>query len=304
MPSLKAIRNRITSVKNTRKITRALKLVSTAKLRRAQDALLAARPYTRAISRVVSELSEVAGTDAHELFADRGHSKVAIVVMTADRGQAGAFNANVTKAVERFAANELADATEVSLRIIGRKGNQYFSRRRTTITSYDAAPTGANALEVARETANRVIADFTAGKVDRVYVVYNEFKSAISTTTRVKQILPVVPDKTTALATTKDPKDAHGHAPAEATAPEYTYEPSKEALLARLVPLYVQIQLYGAALESITAFYAAQMTAMDSATKNAGEMISALTLQYNRARQASITKELLEIIGGAEALKG
>jgi len=303
MPSLKAIRNRITSVKNTRKITRALKLVSTAKLRRAQDALLAARPYTSAISRVVSELSEVAGTDAHELFADRGQRKVAIVVMTADRGQAGAFNANVTKAVERFAANELADATEVSLRIIGRKGNQYFSRRRTTITSYDVAPTGVTALEVARETANRVIADFTAGKVDRVYVVYNEFKSAMSTATRVKQILPVVPEKPTALVTAKDPKDAHGHA-AEATAQEYTYEPSKEALLARLVPLYVQIQLYGAALESITAFYAAQMTAMDSATKNAGEMISALTLQYNRARQASITKELLEIIGGAEALKG
>jgi len=302
MPSLKAIRNRITSVKNTRKITRALKLVSTAKLRRAQDALIAARPYTSAIARVVSELSEVAGTDAHELFADRGQNKVAIVVITADRGQAGAFNANVAKAVERFAANELAGATEVSLRIIGRKGNQYFSRRRTTITSYDAAPTGANALEVARETANRVIADFKDGKVDRVYVVYNEFKSAISQATRVKQLLPVIPDKTTALATTT--KDAHGHAAADQTAPEYTYEPSKEALLARLVPLYVQIQLYGAALESITAFFAAQMTAMDSATKNAGEMISALTLQYNRARQASITKELLEIIGGAEALKG
>jgi F-type H+-transporting ATPase subunit gamma len=298
MPSLKAIRNRITSVKNTRKITRALKLVSTAKLRRAQDALIAARPYTQAISRVVSELSQVAGTDAHELFAERPLAKAAIVVMTADRGQAGAFNSNVTKAVERYAANELAGASEVSLRIIGRKGNQYFSRRRTTISSYDAAPTGANALEVARETANRVIADFQAGKVDRVFIAYNEFKSAISQTTRVKQILPVVPEKTTAIVT----KDAH--APATDSAPDYAYEPSKEALLARLVPLYVQIQIYSAALESITAFYAAQMTAMDSATKNAGEMISSLTLQYNRARQASITKELLEIIGGAEALKG
>jgi F-type H+-transporting ATPase subunit gamma len=301
MPSLKAIRTRITSVKNTRKITRALKLVSTAKLRRAQDALIAARPYTQAISRVVSELSQVAGTDAHELFAERPLAKAAIVVMTADRGQAGAFNANVTKAVERYAANELAGASEVSLRIIGRKGNQYFSRRRTTISSYDAAPTGVNALELARETANRVIADFQAGKVDRVFVVYNEFKSAISQSTRVKQILPVVPEKTTAIVA----KDAHGHAAAPAEiAPDYAYEPSKEVLLARLVPLYVQIQLYSAALESITAFYAAQMTAMDSATKNAGEMISRLTLQYNRARQASITKELLEIIGGAEALKG
>jgi F-type H+-transporting ATPase subunit gamma len=302
MPSLKAIRNRITSVKNTRKITRALKLVSTAKLRRAQDALIAARPYTRAISRVVSELSAVAGTDAHPLFAERPLDKAAIVVMTADRGQAGAFNANVTKAVERYAANELAAASEVSLRIIGRKGNQYFSRRRTTITSYDPAPIGATALEVARETANRIIADFEAGKVDRVFVVYNEFKSAISQSTRVKQVLPVVPEPATS---TELVKDEHGHAAAaDAGAPDYTYEPNKDVLLSRLVPLYVQIQLYSAALESITAFYAAQMTAMDSATKNAGEMISSLTLQYNRARQASITKELLEIIGGAEALKG
>ena len=300
MPSLKAIRTRITSVKNTRKITRALKLVSTAKLRRAQDALIAARPYTQAISRVVSELSQVAGTDAHELFAERPLAKAAIVVMTSDRGQAGAFNSNVTKSVERYAANELAGASEVSLRIIGRKGNQYFSRRRTTISSYDAAPTGANALEIARETANRVIADFQAGKVDRVFIAYNEFKSAISQTTRVKQILPVVPEKPTAIVA----KGGHGHETAAETAPDYAYEPSKEALLARLVPLYVQIQIYSAALESITAFYAAQMTAMDSATKNAGEMISRLTLQYNRARQASITKELLEIIGGAEALKG
>ena len=300
MPSLKAIRTRITSVKNTRKITRAMKLVSTAKLRRAQEALIAARPYTKAITRVVSELSAVAGTDAHELFTERPMVKAAIVVITSDRGQAGAFNANVAKAVERYAANELAGATEVSLRIIGRKGNQYFSRRRTTITSYDPAPTGATALEVARETANRIIDDFTSGKVDRVFVVYNEFKSAISQTTRVKQVLPVVPEKTTAITTSKD---AHAAAAADVAA-DYTYEPTKEALLGRLVPLYVQIQLYSAALESITAFFAAQMTAMDAATKNAGEMISRLTLQYNRARQASITKELLEIIGGAEALKG
>ena len=302
MPSLKAIRTRITSVKNTRKITRAMKLVSTAKLRRAQEALISARPYSQAIARVVSDLSAVAGSEAHELFVERPMIKAAVVVMTSDRGQAGAFNANVTKAVERYAASELAAASEVSLRIIGRKGNQYFSRRRTTITSYDGAPTGANALEVARETSNRIIADFTSGKVDRVFVVYNEFKSAISQTTRVKQILPVVPEsvKPTAI-TTKDPHAA----PAAAEAPaDYTYEPSKEVLLSRLVPLYVQIQLYSASLESITAFFAAQMTAMDAATKNAGDMISRLTLQYNRARQASITKELSEIVGGAEALKG
>ena len=291
MPSLKAIRNRITSVKNTRKITRAMKLVSTAKLRRAQDALIAARPYTAAITKVVAELSAVAGTGAHKLFEERELKRAAIIVVTSDRGQAGAFNANVVKAVERYAANELSGATEVSLRIIGKKGNQYFSRRRTTITSFDPAPTGATALETARETSHRVIDDFTSGKVDRVFVAYNEFRSAISQIVRVKQVLPVVPEKDAAGA-----KDDSGV--------DFVYEPSKQALLERLVPLYVQIQLYRAALESIAAEFAARMTAMENATKNAGEMIAKLTLQYNRARQASITKELLEIIGGAEALKG
>jgi F-type H+-transporting ATPase subunit gamma len=312
MPSLKAIRNRITSVKNTRKITRAMKLVSTAKLRRAQEALIAARPYASAITRVVSELSAVAGADAHKLFEERPLARAAIVVVTSDRGQAGAFNANVVKAVERYAADELSGATEVSLRIIGRKGNQYFARRRATVTSFDAAPTGATALDLARETANRVIDDFLTGKVDRVFVVYNEFKSAISQVTRVKQILPVVPekpdkvgDKSTALATTGAASGASSGAASGGDAQgDFLYEPSKQELLNRLVPLYVQIQLYRAALESIAAFFAAQMTAMENATKNAGEMIAKLTLSYNRARQAAITKELLEIIGGAEALKG
>ena len=290
MPSLKAIRKRITSVKNTRKITRAMKLVSTAKLKRAQSALIAARPYTAAITKVVGELSAVAGTDSHKLFEDRPLHKASIVVVTSDRGQAGAFNANVAKAVERYAANELSGATEVSLRIVGRKGNQYFARRRATITSFDPAPTGPTALDVARDTANRIIDDFTSGKVDRVFVVYNEFKSAISQTVCVKQVLPVVPEKA---ATTTG--DGGG---------DFLYEPSKEQLLTRLVPLFVQVQLYRAALESIAAEFAARMTAMENATKNAGEMISKLSLSYNRARQASITKELLEIIGGAEALKG
>jgi F-type H+-transporting ATPase subunit gamma len=297
MPSLKAIRTRITSVKNTRKITRAMKLVSTAKLRRAQDALLAARPYTQAITDVVGQLSAVAGADAHPLFEERALQNAAIVVMTSDRGQAGAFNANVVKAVERYAANELSAANEVSLRIIGRKGNQYFARRRATITSFDAAPTGVTALEVARETANRVIHDFLAGKVDRVFVVYNEFKNAATQSVRVKQILPVVTEPSTALAKTG------GHVEATESS-DFIYEPSKQVLLDRLVPLYVQIMLYRAGLESITSFFAAQMTAMENATKNAGDMISALTLQFNRARQASITKELAEIVGGAEALKG
>ncbi len=307
MPSLKAIRTRITSVKNTRKITRAMKLVSTAKLRRAQDALVQARPYTAAIAKVVAELSAVAGTDGHKLFEERPLAKAAIVVMTSDRGQAGAFNANVTKAVERHAAGELSDATEVSLRVVGRKGNLYFGRRRATITSFDGAPTGATALEAAREMANRVIADFQDGKVDRVYLVYNEFKSAISQITKVKQLLPVIAEVPTVAeiaAKTDLVKTGDAHHGDEGGGTDYLYEPNKQILLDRLVPLYVQIQIYRANLESIAAFFAAQMTAMENATKNAGDMIAKLTLSYNRARQASITKELAEIVGGAEALKG
>jgi F-type H+-transporting ATPase subunit gamma len=288
VPSLKAIRKRIVSVKNTRKITRAMKLVAAAKLRRAQDSIIAARPYSQAIASVVSELSGVAGKEAHQLFEERELKKAAIIAISADRGLAGAFNTNVIRAVERYAANELSSATEVTLRIIGKKANQHFSRRNARIASYEPLPVGANALTVARETANRAIADFIDGKVDRVFLVYNEFINAGTQRVQVVQVLPVVPDKNAA------PKDQA----------DYIYEPSKDALLTRLVPLYVQIQIYRAVLESIAAFFGAQMMAMESATKNAGEMINRYTLQYNRARQASITKELLEIIGGAEALKG
>jgi len=292
MPSLKAIRKRIGSVKNTRKITRAMKLVAAAKLRRAQDAIIAARPYAAALSTVVSELAEAAGADAHPLFEQRKARRGAIVAFTSDRGLAGAFNANICKRVEAYVANELAGYDEVSLRLIGKKANQYFSRRNANISSYDPAPTGATALQVAGETANRVIDDFTSGKVDRVFVVYNEFKSAITQHVVIKQILPVVPE------------GSAGGPPVVKTGPDYTYEPGKDELLTRLVPLYVQIGLYRAALESIAGEFGARMSAMESATNNAGEMIAKLTLEYNRARQAAITKELLEIIGGAEALKG
>jgi F-type H+-transporting ATPase subunit gamma len=286
MPSLKAIRKRIQSVKNTRKITRAMKLVAAAKLRRAQDAIIAARPYSAALVRVVGELSGVAGKEAHPLFEERPAKRAAIVVITSDRGLAGAFNSNVIKAVERYAQNELAETSEVSLRIIGKKANQHFARRRANISSSELAPTGQTALSVAHDSATRVIEDFKAGKVDRVYVAYNEFKNAGTNVVRIAQLLPVVPEKQP-----ENPVD-------------FVYEPSQQELLTRLVPLFVQIQIYRAALESIAGFFGAQMMAMESATKNAGEMINRYTLQYNRARQAAITKELLEIIGGAEALKG
>jgi F-type H+-transporting ATPase subunit gamma len=301
MPSLKSIRRRIASVKNTRKITRAMKLVAAAKLRRAQDSIIAARPYTNALAKVVGEIAGASGTDAHPLFVERPTDRAAIVVFTSDRGLAGAFNSSIIKRVEQFAAGDLAGCSEVSLRIIGKKANQHFVRRNANIASFDLSPTGANALQLARETANRVISDFTSAppRVDKVYVAYNEFKTPGSQTVVIKQILPVVP-----------PTEAEaGAAPAdllfEAT-PDATLEDptARGALLNRLLPLYVQIGLYRAGLESIASELGARMMAMENATKNAGEMISKLTLQYNRARQASITKELAEIVGGAEALKG
>src|SRR5262245_24018571 len=245
MPSLKAIRKRISSVKNTRKITRAMKLVAAAKLRRAQDTIIAARPYSQALASVVSELSGVAGKDAHPLFDERDAKRASIVVITADRGLAGAFNTNVIKSVERYAANELSTASEVTLRIIGKKANQHFARRNASIASYDPAPTSQSALELARETANRVIADFRDGKVDRVVLAFNEFKNAGAQVVRVVQLVPV------------EMTEGEGKQPTEQT--DYTYEPSKDVLLSRLVPLYVQIQIYRAALESIAAFFGAQM---------------------------------------------
>jgi len=287
MPSLKTIRRRIASVKNTRKITRAMKLVAAAKLRRAQDAIVAARPYTSALTQVVGELAASAGKDAHPLFIERPAQKAAVIVFTSDRGLAGPFNSSIIKRVDQYAKEELASYSEVSLRIIGKKANQYFVRRNANIASFDPAPIGGTALSLARETANRVISDFLAERVDRVFVAYNEFRSAGSQTVVIRQILPVVPPE-------------HG----DATGPEMVYEPSKHELLTRLVPLYVQIGLYRAGLESIASELGARMMAMENATKNAGEMIAKLTLNYNRARQAAITKELAEIVGGAEALKG
>ena len=290
MPSLKAIRKRIGSVKNTQKITRAMKLVAAARLRRAQEAIIAARPYSAALERVVSELADRAGRDAHPLLAERNGRRAQVVVMTSDRGLAGSFNTQVLRKTEVLLNEDLAEWDEVGLRLVGRKSNDYFKRRDGNIASYTPSGHQGGPLVLTRELANVVVTDFLEERVDRVYLIYSEFKSAMSQRPVVTQLLPIKP---------KVPVEGEGQ-----RAGDFIYEPSKEELLEHLLPLYIQNGLYRASLESVASELGARMSAMDSATRNAGEMIDRLTLQYNRARQAAITKELLEIIGGAEALKG
>jgi F-type H+-transporting ATPase subunit gamma len=303
MPSLKAIRKRISSVKNTKKITAAMKLVAGARLRRAQDGIVAARPYALHMQEAIAELAARAGSESHPLLARRDEKNVAMIVLTSDRGLCGAFNSNVNRRVERFVIDNSDRFTSVKLSIVGRKGREYFRRRPSKVSSiqreWSAPATAAQAQLLAQEIAATLMAAFlppppdengatAAPAVDAVYIVYNEFKSAISQNVTVVPLLPVAP-------TVLD--DSFGNN-------DFLYEPSRDELLSHLVPLYVQSQIYRGLLESIASEFGSRMSAMDSATKNASEMIGSLTLQFNRARQAAITKELMEIIGGSEALKG
>ena len=288
MPSLKNIRTQIASKKSTQKITRAMKLVSAARLRRAQDSIVAARPYATALGAAVAEIVARAGSDAHPLMQVRPADRVAVLTLTSDRGLAGGFNANVFRALARF-QGEGRGGKETSLFVVGRKGRDYYRRRRSTIRHEWPAPTGDTAANLAKELARTAVDAFESGGVDAVYLVFNEFKSAIQQRTVVEQLIPVPAPPT---------------APDAGGAIDFLYEPSREEVIATLVPLFIESQIYRALLESVASEFGARMTAMDSATTNARDMIGSLTLQYNRARQAAITKELMEIVGGAEALKG
>ncbi|HJZ84777.1 MAG TPA: ATP synthase F1 subunit gamma [Polyangia bacterium] len=287
MPSLKAIRRRIASVKNTQKITKAMKSVAAARLRKAQEAILALRPYSQRLGEVIAEVAARSG-GVHPLLEVREPKRVALVVLTSDRGLCGGFNANINRRAERFLKENREKFADIELNIVGRKGREYFRRRGYTIHDEYMGVFAAVSVERAREITTAEIEDYTKNQLDAVYLVYNEFKSAMSQKVVVERLLPVEP-----LAL-----------PAEAGQIDYKYEPEKRKLLDHLLPLYVETQIYRAILESIASEFGAKMTAMDNATNNANEMIGMLTLQYNRARQAAITKELMEIVGGAEALKG
>jgi F-type H+-transporting ATPase subunit gamma len=286
MANLKSIKKRIVSVKNTRQITKAMKMVSAAKLRRAQENVVAARPYARKLAEVLERLAQSQDADA-PLMERRPAGKALLIVVTSDRGLCGGFNANICKAAERFAKERGSEFSELSMMTVGRKGFEFLRSRNTIYKNYSNVLAGLN-YQTAALMAREIVDGYLAEEYNDVFILFNAFKSVMSQDITLEQLLPVAP-----------PASAEGD-----TAPEYIYEPSLGALLDELLPKHIEVQMFKAMLESVASEHGARMTAMDSASKNANEMIDKLTLQYNRARQAAITNELMEIISGAESIKG
>jgi F-type H+-transporting ATPase subunit gamma len=292
MASLKEMRNRISSVKATQKITKAMQMVAAAKLKRSQDAAQNARPYAERMSAVISNLAAgVSGDGAPKLLAGTGSDKRhLIVVAAADRGLAGGFTSSITRAARDRIQALTAEGKDVKIITIGKKAvpplRRLFAEK--IVASYDLSAERTLTLSVAQPIAEDIIARFEAGEVDVVTLFYSRFKSVVSQTPTAQQLIPA---QITDAALAPDLKGA-----------AYEYEPSEEAILETLLPRNITVQILSALLENMAGFYASQMTAMDNATRNAGDMIRGLTIQYNRTRQAQITKELIEIISGAEAL--
>jgi F-type H+-transporting ATPase subunit gamma len=291
VPSLRDIRNRITSVRSTRQITRAMKMVSAAKLRRAQDAILRTRPYVQLLDQMLSRVAARIPQDEqlpHPLLVSRKVRTAEVVVITSDRGLAGGFNSNIARRTQRFLVENSERFEKVYLATIGRKGRDTFRARRMELRKDFTGVHSDLRYERSEAIALEYTERFLSGEVDAVYLCYNEFKSAISQKPVVVQLLPIE----------TPPGSEEG-----AARIDFKYEPGREALLGELLPRHVAMQVWRALLESAASEHGARMSAMESATKNAEEMIGNLTLQYNRARQAYVTKELLEIVSGAEALK-
>ncbi|HEY7220231.1 MAG TPA: ATP synthase F1 subunit gamma [Candidatus Binatia bacterium] len=288
MATLKAIRKRISSVRNTQQITKAMKMVSAAKLRRAQDAAVAARPYAEKMTELLKNVAARVSSEAHPLLQAREEKKILLVLFTSDRGLCGGYNANLIRAAEAFIRRN-AGEKEVEVTLIGRKGADHFRRRRAAIVDRYIGILATPADELAAEIAQKLVARFVTGETDAVYILYSQFRSALSQVPTLEKLLPV------ALTETKESQ----------TEPltEYLYEPGIQQLLASLLPRITDVAMQRALLEATASEHGARMTAMDSATSNAAKMIGSLTLQMNRARQASITRELMEIVGTAEALK-
>ncbi|MCC7263876.1 MAG: ATP synthase F1 subunit gamma [Candidatus Latescibacteria bacterium] len=282
MATLRQLRTRVGSVKNIQRVTNAMKLVAAAKMRKAQDAIVAARPYAKQLDRVLQRLTQSIESQ-HPLLSERPVERVAVAVVTADRGLCGAFNSNVC----RLAHHEIAKSANVDLITVGRKGRDYFRRRGQAPVLHHADVFRPLSFDHALEISHDLSQRFLSGQVDQVLLVYSEFRSVAQQRPVVEQLLPVVPKS----------------AEAEEGKPlDYIFEPEPAALLETLVPLHVNYQVWRALLECSAGEQAARMAAMDNATKNAGDLIDGLVRQMNKKRQASITLELMDIIGGAEAV--
>jgi F-type H+-transporting ATPase subunit gamma len=291
--SLRDIRKRIASVRSTQQITKAMKMVATAKLRRAQENILATRPYATKMFEVLSSLAARTSPDAHPLLYRREPKRVEVVVFTSDRGLCGAFNMNLIQRAEKFLEEEKTRTEELALSFIGRKGRDYFRKRNVKMRREYVNLFGKVDFPLAARIGEDLVQSYIAEQVDAIYLLYSEFRSAIQQRIVLEKILPVTPKKA----------GEGEEAPKGPTAVEYIYEPSEVEILGKILPMYVEVQIFRALLESVASEFGARMTAMENATNNARDMIEKLTLVYNKARQASITKELIEIVSGAEALK-
>ncbi|MCL4458081.1 MAG: ATP synthase F1 subunit gamma [Nitrospirae bacterium] len=289
MPGLKEIRKRIGSVKSTKQITKAMKMVSAAKFRKAQTRILELRPYADKMNSVLSNLAGTVET-GHPLLELRPRKNVEIIVMTGDKGLCGAFNTNVMKAAFKLIKETRAEGVEVSVSAIGKKGNDLFKRRGVVLRKSWVGISGRISYLNAQEIIRDIIENYTNEMFDEVLLVYNEYKSALVQKVSTARLLPLSPVKA-------------AEAEAQENMADFLYEPSQQDIFDKLLPKNLEIQVFRALLESQASEEAARMTSMENATKAADDMIASLTLQYNKARQASITKELMDIVGGVEALK-
>jgi F-type H+-transporting ATPase subunit gamma len=308
MASLIDIRRRIRSIKSSQQITKAMKMISAARLRRAQDRAVASRPYARLLREVMGSVSSRMGNLEHPLLAEREEKRVAILVVAGDRGLAGAFNTNVNRAVTSLLAGKSWESALIVP--IGKKALDFWRRRKNPVSEKTYAGIFSKIdYSIAKEIADSLAVEFEQGRLDAVYVVFNEFKSVISQVVRVEKILPISRGVATMAPAGEKPGKAERAEPGKAAEPaaatssvEPIFEPDPATILAKILPRYVEFAVFRILLESAAAEHAARMTAMDSASKNAGDLIDSLTLTYNRARQARITKELIEIVSGAAAL--
>ncbi len=291
MATLRDIQKRIKAVENTKKITKAMKMVAASKLRKVQSRMMDLRPYADKMHDVLISLAKGADRESHPLLSFRQRKTVEVVVVTSDRGLCGAFNTNIIKAAQDAIDSYTKEGFEVSISTVGKKARDYFKRRNVTVRNSWTGISGSVRFSSAEEIANDIKENYMNETVDEVNVVYNAFKSMVAQTVTTAKLLPLSPEE-----------EGEEEAGAESAA-DFIYEPSMEAIFDRLIPRNVDIQIYRALLESSAAEEAARMSAMENATQSCTDMVGTLTLQYNKARQASITGELMDIVGGVEALK-